>query len=74
VASVNEVIEWLDGFQRHHALFGFPFAVAKKFGDNCREVPGSVIAPINRSWRSWMVSHQSLPGVSPAYLPTGRFK
>jgi uncharacterized membrane protein len=28
----------------------------------------------NRSCRSWMVSHQSLPGVSPAYLPTGRFK
>lgn len=34
MASVNQLIDWLDDFQRRHALFGFPFAVAKKFGDD----------------------------------------
>jgi membrane protein len=34
MASVNQLIVWLDDFQRSHGLFGFPFAVAKKFGDD----------------------------------------
>jgi YihY family inner membrane protein len=31
---VNQLIDRVDDFQRRHALFGFPFAVAKKFGDD----------------------------------------
>jgi hypothetical protein len=32
--SVNQLMDWLDDFQRRHALVGFPFAVAKKFDDD----------------------------------------
>jgi membrane protein len=34
VASMNQLSNWLDDVQRRNALFGFPFAVAKKFGDD----------------------------------------
>jgi uncharacterized BrkB/YihY/UPF0761 family membrane protein len=33
-ALVNQVIGWADGVQRRHGVFGFPYAVAKKYGDD----------------------------------------
>jgi uncharacterized BrkB/YihY/UPF0761 family membrane protein len=31
---VNGVRDWADAFQRRHSLFGFPYAVIKKYGDD----------------------------------------
>jgi membrane protein len=31
---VNRVIAWADGLQRRHGVFGFPYAVVKKYGDD----------------------------------------
>src|SRR5215472_7740253 len=31
---VNRVIAWADGLQRRHSVFGFPYAVVKKYGDD----------------------------------------
>jgi uncharacterized BrkB/YihY/UPF0761 family membrane protein len=33
-ALVNRVIAWADGVQRRHGVFGFPYAVIKKYGDD----------------------------------------
>jgi membrane protein len=33
-ALVNQVIAWADGVQRRHGVFGFPYAVIKKYGDD----------------------------------------
>jgi uncharacterized BrkB/YihY/UPF0761 family membrane protein len=33
-AMVNQVIGWADGVQRRHGVFGFPYAVVKKYGDD----------------------------------------
>jgi membrane protein len=33
-AWVNRVIAWADQLQRRHSVLGFPFAVAKKYGDD----------------------------------------
>jgi uncharacterized BrkB/YihY/UPF0761 family membrane protein len=31
---INSVRDWADGFQRRHSVFGFPYAVIKKYGDD----------------------------------------
>jgi membrane protein len=33
-ALVNRVIAWADGVQQRHGVFGFPYAVIKKYGDD----------------------------------------
>src|SRR5690348_1016366 len=33
-ALVNRVIAWADGIQQRHSVFGFPYAVIKKYGDD----------------------------------------
>ena len=33
-ATVSRVIGWADGVQRRHGVLGFPYAVAKKYGDD----------------------------------------
>ena len=33
-ALVNRVMAWADGFQQRHGVFGFPYAVIKKYGDD----------------------------------------
>src|SRR5260370_29771437 len=33
-AQVNRVIAWADRLQREHSVLGFPYAVAKKYGDD----------------------------------------
>jgi len=33
-ARVNRVIAWAGGLQRRHGVLGFPYAVAKKYGDD----------------------------------------
>src|SRR5499427_6127242 len=33
-ALVNGVIAWADRVQRQHGVFGFPYAVIKKYGDD----------------------------------------
>lgn len=33
-AHVARVVAWADDLQRHHALFGFPYAVIRKYGDD----------------------------------------
>jgi uncharacterized BrkB/YihY/UPF0761 family membrane protein len=33
-ALVNRVIAWADRLQRKHSVFGFPYAVVKKYGDD----------------------------------------
>jgi len=33
-ALVNRVIAWADGVQQRHSVFGFPYAVIKKYGDD----------------------------------------
>ncbi|HUL28703.1 MAG TPA: YhjD/YihY/BrkB family envelope integrity protein [Streptosporangiaceae bacterium] len=33
-ALVNQVIAWADGVQRRHGVFGFPYAVIRKYGDD----------------------------------------
>ena len=31
---VSRVIAWADGVQQRHSVFGFPYAVIKKYGDD----------------------------------------
>ncbi|HSN11870.1 MAG TPA: YhjD/YihY/BrkB family envelope integrity protein, partial [Propionibacteriaceae bacterium] len=31
---VTSVRDWADGVQRRHSVFGFPYAVVKKYGDD----------------------------------------
>jgi len=33
-ARVNQIIAWADRVQRRHGVFGFPYAVIKKYGDD----------------------------------------
>src|SRR5262249_46765271 len=33
-ALVGRVIAWADGVQQRHSVFGFPYAVIKKYGDD----------------------------------------
>ncbi len=33
-AQVNRVVAWADRLQRRHGVFGFPYAVIKKYGDD----------------------------------------
>src|SRR6516165_10098845 len=33
-ALVNRIIAWADQLQRRHSVFGFPYAVVKKYGDD----------------------------------------
>src|SRR5215467_9028343 len=33
-ALVSRVIAWADGVQQRHGVFGFPYAVVKKYGDD----------------------------------------
>src|SRR5215467_5546422 len=33
-ALVNRIIAWADGVQQRHSVFGFPYAVIKKYGDD----------------------------------------
>src|SRR5262245_31581087 len=33
-ALVGRVIAWADGVQQRHGVFGFPYAVIKKYGDD----------------------------------------
>ncbi len=32
--AFKRIAAWIDGFQRRHSLFGFPYAVVKKYGDD----------------------------------------
>ena len=34
IAWVSGIIAWADRLQRRHSVFGFPYAVVKKYGDD----------------------------------------